>query len=64
MISVKSLITFVSIVQQGSFSAAADTLGQTPSAVSRTLSRLEEQLNIRLLTRTTRHLDECLAPDH
>ena len=32
---------FVSVIECGSISAAAEQVGQTPSAVSRTLSRLE-----------------------
>ncbi|MFP3519173.1 LysR family transcriptional regulator, partial [Pseudomonas sp. SIMBA_077] len=32
---------FVSVIECGSISAAAEKVGQTPSAVSRTLSRLE-----------------------
>lgn len=57
MIATESLITFVAIIDGGSFSAAAERLQQTPSAISRTLSRLEQQLGVRLLTRTTRRLE-------
>ena len=55
--NIDGLMTFLAIVDKGSFSAAAEHLGQTASAVSRSLSRLEEQLQVRLLTRTTRRLD-------
>ncbi len=48
--------TFVRVVELGSFSAAAHSLGQTPSAVSRQMSRLEAELGVRLLVRTTRKL--------
>ncbi|MDW3714547.1 LysR family transcriptional regulator [Pseudomonas sp. 2023EL-01195] len=48
---------FVSIVECGSISAAAEQLGLTPSAVSRTLSRLEEKLATTLLNRTTRRME-------
>jgi DNA-binding transcriptional LysR family regulator len=41
----------------GSFSTAAERLGQTPSGVSRTISRLEKQLGMTLMHRTTRRLD-------
>lgn len=43
-------------VEAGSFAAAARTLRQTPSAVSRSVARLEARLGVRLLTRTTRSL--------
>jgi len=50
------LATFVRVVELRSFSAAARSLGQTPSAVSRQISRLESELGVRLLVRTTRKL--------
>ncbi|OIQ46293.1 MAG: transcriptional regulator [Roseobacter sp. MedPE-SW] len=45
---------FVLVSDQGSFSAVARSIRTTPSAVSRQISRLEENLNTRLLQRTTR----------
>jgi DNA-binding transcriptional LysR family regulator len=48
--------TFVSVVDLGSFSAAADRLGTSKSAVSRRVSQLEQRLGARLLNRTTRRL--------
>lgn len=57
MLSVDALITFAAVIDAGSFSAAAERLGQTPSGVSRTISRLESQLGMSLITRTTRRLD-------
>lgn len=57
MLSIDTLIGFVSVIDTGSFSAAAQQLGQTPSGVSRSISRLEAQLGITLLKRTTRRLD-------
>lgn len=50
------LATFVLIVDQGSFSAAARITGATPSAMSRCVSRLEEALGNKLLHRSTRKL--------
>ena len=47
---------FVRVVEQQSFSAAAASLGLTPSAVSRLVSKLEDRLGVRLLRRTTRRL--------
>jgi DNA-binding transcriptional LysR family regulator len=57
MLNVDALIAFVAVIDTGSFSAAAERLGQTPSGVSRTISRLEGQLGMALITRTTRRLD-------
>ena len=45
---------FINVVEEGSFSAAARSLGLTPSAVSRQISQLEEDLGGRLFQRTTR----------
>ncbi|MGB0671354.1 MAG: LysR family transcriptional regulator [Rhodospirillales bacterium] len=50
------MAVFVSVVQEGSFSAAAKVLRQTPSAVSKQIGRLEDRLGVRLLNRTTRRL--------
>ena len=47
---------FVRAVELGGFSAAARTLGLTPSALSKLVSRLEQRLGVRLLNRTTRKL--------
>lgn len=45
---------FVRAAELGSFSSAARALGMTPSAVSRGVSRLEEDLRVTLLARSTR----------
>ncbi|MEM8800502.1 MAG: LysR family transcriptional regulator [Pseudomonadota bacterium] len=47
---------FVRVVAEGSFSAAARALGMSKSAVSKYVSDLEDQLDARLLNRTTRRL--------
>ena len=47
---------FVSVVDLGSISAAAEQLELTVSAASRTLTRLEHKLETTLLNRTTRRL--------
>src|ERR1700752_4788607 len=46
---------FVRVAERGSFAAAAD-LGLTPSALSKLVTRIEDRLGVRLLTRTTRKL--------
>ena len=45
---------FLAVVEEGSFSAAADKLDKSTPQVSRRIRQLEEQLGVRLLTRTTR----------
>ncbi|MHA5987362.1 LysR family transcriptional regulator [Pseudomonas aeruginosa] len=53
----EELQVFVAVIDCGSISAAAEQMGQTPSAVSRTLSRLEGKLGTTLVNRTTRRMD-------
>ncbi len=48
--------TFTSVVETGSFTAAADVLGLSKSFVSKQVSLLEAELGTRLLYRTTRKL--------
>lgn len=55
--SLEEMLAFVSVVDGGSLSAAAEQLGQTASGVSRALSRLEDKLAVTLLRRTTRRLE-------
>ncbi|MEM8502736.1 MAG: LysR family transcriptional regulator [Cyanobacteria bacterium P01_D01_bin.1] len=50
------LIAFVESVKGCSFSAAARSLGTTPSAISKRVAKLEDRLGVRLLQRTTRSL--------
>ena len=45
---------FVSVVEQGGFSAAARACRMTPSAVSKLIARLETRLGTRLINRSTR----------
>lgn len=47
---------FVQVDRLGSFSAAAMEFGLTPSAVSKVISRLEDRLGVKLISRTTRKL--------
>ena len=45
------MVLFAKVVENGSFSAAARSMGQTPSAVSKQIGRLENRLGVRLLNR-------------
>lgn len=49
-------LIFVKVVESGSFTAAGTLLDLPRSSVSRKVSRLEDQLGVRLLHRTTRSL--------
>ncbi len=53
-IELRQLRCLVAIVDEGTFTDAAITLGLSQAAVSRTLSALEQRLGVRLLRRTSR----------
>ena len=55
------LMAFMAIYEARSFRDAALRLGVTPSALSRTLRRLEDRLGLRLLNRTTRSVSPTEA---
>ena len=57
----REMAVFSAVAASGSFSAAGRELGLTPSAVSRTLDRIEARLGVRLMLRTTRTL--TLTPE-
>ena len=52
--SLDDLSIFLAVCQAGGFRAAAKSLGLSPSHVSETLTRVEAQLGVPLLSRTTR----------
>ena len=52
----RSLEIFAAVMREGSFSAAGRALGLTPSAVARSIDRIEARLGVRLLLRSTRAL--------
>ncbi|HCR2155794.1 TPA: LysR family transcriptional regulator [Enterobacter asburiae] len=52
----EELTIFVAVVESGSFSRAAEQLGQANSAISRSVKKLEMKLGVSLLNRTTRQL--------
>ena len=56
MIDLSHLKHFVAVVETGSFTRAAERLGTSQSGVSRSISRLEDELGVVLLERTTRKL--------
>lgn len=50
------LAVFTCVVEAGGFSAAAQKLGVAPSSISRSVTRLENSLQEKLLERTTRQM--------
>ncbi|KAG8153837.1 LysR family transcriptional regulator [Burkholderia catarinensis] len=56
MDTLQNMRAFVRVVEAGSFTAAAQSLNMTTSAVSRAVSDLEEHLRARLMNRSTRRL--------
>jgi len=55
-VNLNRLAAFAAVVESGSFTAAAEKLGLTKAMVSQHVSRLEKELGISLLTRTTRRV--------
>lgn len=55
-VSLQGLVAFAQTVKEGSFAEAARELGLTPSAVAKSVARLEAELGLRLLHRTTRQV--------
>jgi DNA-binding transcriptional LysR family regulator len=56
MVHSPDLSFFREIVKQGSLSAAAREMGVTPASISKRLSKLEAELGVHLVLRTTRRL--------
>lgn len=52
----REMEVFAAVADVGSLSAAGRMLGLTPSAISRTVGRIETRLGVRLMLRTTRQL--------
>lgn len=57
----RDLAAFVAVVEDGGFAEAGRRLGVAPSTLSRTVSRLESQLEVTLLRRSTRAIE--LTPE-
>lgn len=51
------LLAFVRTAETGSFSEAGRLLGASPSAVSKSVARLEQRLGVKLIQRSTRALN-------
>jgi DNA-binding transcriptional LysR family regulator len=60
-LNVNHLATFRAVAKERSFTRAAAQIGVSPSALSHTIRALEEQLGLRLLTRTTRSVVPTVA---
>jgi DNA-binding transcriptional LysR family regulator len=54
MKQLQGLLSFIEVADAGTLAGAARRLGVTPAAVSKNLARLEEQLGVRLVQRSTR----------
>jgi len=52
--NVIAMMSFAAVVSSGGFSAAANAMGYSKAAVSRQSARLEANLGVKLLDRTTR----------
>ncbi len=61
MTDLESLKSFIEVVESGGFNRAATKLGIAKSIVSRRVSRLEQELGVRLLSRTTRGISPTEA---
>ena len=59
--NLNDLLSFITVAREGSFTRAAAQLGVTQPALSQAISGLEERMQIRLLTRTTRSVSVTAA---
>lgn len=59
--NLNDLLSFVTVAREGSFTRAAAHLGVTQPALSQAITSLENRLQIRLLTRTTRSVSPTVA---
>jgi DNA-binding transcriptional LysR family regulator len=55
-VNLNRLAVFVALVRAGSFTAAAEVLGMTKAMVSQHMARLENELGVTLLSRSTRRM--------
>ncbi len=59
-----ALSVFLTVAEERSFTRAAKRLGVSPSAVSHSIRELEEEIGVRLLSRTTRSVAPTLPGEH
>ncbi|MFV8765951.1 LysR family transcriptional regulator, partial [Yersinia enterocolitica] len=52
----KRMSVFAKVVECGSFTGAARQLAMSVSSISQTVSKLETELNVKLLNRSTRRI--------
>lgn len=55
-IDLAEMQAFITVVTEGSFTAAAERLDTDKARISRSVRRVEEKLGVRLLNRSTRHV--------
>ena len=60
----KHLRLLVQVHRMGSFASAAQSLGMAPSSISKSIQRLEKEIDLTLIERTTRTLSFTLAGNH
>lgn len=56
-IHLMQMIIFITVVEEGGFSKAGEVLHMTQSAVTKSISRLEAALQLKLFARTTRRME-------
>lgn len=56
MDTLRTMKTFIAVVDEGSFAGAARSLNMSPPAVTRAIAQLENELGVKLLLRSTRKL--------
>ncbi|XAH22730.1 LysR family transcriptional regulator [Xylophilus sp. GW821-FHT01B05] len=61
--NIGNLLSFLAVARERSFTRAAAKLGVSQSALSHTIRRLETEMGVRLLTRTTRSVSPTEAGD-
>ena len=63
MKQLQGMLAFVEAATSGSLTAAAARLEVTPAAISKSLARLESQLGVRLLNRSTQRRPKATPTD-
>lgn len=58
---IESVKSYIKVVEEGSFNAAAYQLNTSGSAISKRINWLEERVGVQLLTRTTRSVHQTEA---